>query len=269
MFLVYGPIDERLNPHRMRHVHPGAELLVVEEGTGIQLTGQGEEPCAKDDIYLFPPGCWHMGFANPGQRFACVVLQTGPEDLVGGMRLLSVLTESAQTSNHMQVRPATGAKVRRLLRQALDEWQGDQPGGRCAAEALVLETLVSILRDPRFGQTDLVDSDDPGARHVAVAARWLADHWMSPVRIEDLVALGRLGRSQFLARFRAIQGCSVGDMLLRQRIEAAKRLLSEDRHALADIALMCGFAHQSHFTRAFRAVTGMPPGRWRDQGQPP
>jgi transcriptional regulator GlxA family with amidase domain len=32
---------------------------------------------------------------------------------------------------------------------------------------------------------------------------------------------------------------------------------------LADVALACGFADQSHFTRVFSAATGLPPGAWR------
>lgn len=32
---------------------------------------------------------------------------------------------------------------------------------------------------------------------------------------------------------------------------------------VAEIALMCGFSDQSHFTNAFRRVTGMPPRQYR------
>jgi AraC family transcriptional regulator len=34
---------------------------------------------------------------------------------------------------------------------------------------------------------------------------------------------------------------------------------------LADIALACGFANQSHFSRVFAKVTGVSPGAWRRQ----
>ena len=33
--------------------------------------------------------------------------------------------------------------------------------------------------------------------------------------------------------------------------------------SLTDIARACGFASQSHFTRAFRQATGASPGAWR------
>ncbi|MGQ4827916.1 helix-turn-helix domain-containing protein [Enterococcus faecalis] len=32
---------------------------------------------------------------------------------------------------------------------------------------------------------------------------------------------------------------------------------------LSDIALMCGFGDQSHFTRVFRQIAGTSPGAWR------
>jgi transcriptional regulator GlxA family with amidase domain len=34
--------------------------------------------------------------------------------------------------------------------------------------------------------------------------------------------------------------------------------------SLADIAGACGFADQSHLTRAFKSITGSPPGVFRD-----
>jgi AraC-like DNA-binding protein len=40
-------------------------------------------------------------------------------------------------------------------------------------------------------------------------------------------------------------------------------LLQTTELSLADIALACGFAEQSHFTRVFTRLVGMPPGAWR------
>jgi AraC family transcriptional regulator len=40
-------------------------------------------------------------------------------------------------------------------------------------------------------------------------------------------------------------------------------LLADRRNSLAEVALDTGFSEQSHFTRAFRAATGVSPGAWR------
>ena len=43
----------------------------------------------------------------------------------------------------------------------------------------------------------------------------------------------------------------------------AKRMLSGAENTLADIARVCGFAHQSHFTSRFKQGSGLTPTRWR------
>jgi AraC family transcriptional regulator len=51
--------------------------------------------------------------------------------------------------------------------------------------------------------------------------------------------------------------------LTKQRVERAKELLQESGRQLADIAQLCGFVDQSHFTRVFSKSEGHSPGRWR------
>jgi AraC family transcriptional regulator len=60
-------------------------------------------------------------------------------------------------------------------------------------------------------------------------------------------------------------GCTVSEYIRRVRIARAQSLLSRRDLELAEIALACGFSDQSHFTTAFRKLTGMPPRRYRVQ----
>jgi AraC-like DNA-binding protein len=50
--------------------------------------------------------------------------------------------------------------------------------------------------------------------------------------------------------------------VLRRRIRHAKRLLSEGRLTLIDVALSSGFSSQAHFTTAFGRTSGMTPGEF-------
>jgi AraC family transcriptional regulator len=45
--------------------------------------------------------------------------------------------------------------------------------------------------------------------------------------------------------------------LQHRRMEKAKQLLEKSSAALSEIALDCGFADQSHFTRTFSRVAGV------------
>ncbi|MFT3973284.1 MAG: GlxA family transcriptional regulator [Amaricoccus sp.] len=50
---------------------------------------------------------------------------------------------------------------------------------------------------------------------------------------------------------------------LRLRLDQAARLLEQSPLSLAEVAFATGFSSASHFSRAFRAANGVPPGAWR------
>jgi AraC family transcriptional regulator len=47
------------------------------------------------------------------------------------------------------------------------------------------------------------------------------------------------------------------------RVERAKDMMMAADLSLAEVALACGFADQSHFTRIFTRKTGSTPGAWK------
>ena len=76
------------------------------------------------------------------------------------------------------------------------------------------------------------------------------------------VACG-LSRSYFIEAFRETTGQTPYQWVQAQRLARAQALLVQPGLSLAAIALACGFADQSHFTRVFTRHMGMPPGTWR------
>jgi AraC-like DNA-binding protein len=63
--------------------------------------------------------------------------------------------------------------------------------------------------------------------------------------------------------FRERFGCSLGRFLLDRRLEWAASRLAGGDDPISRIALEAGFADQSHFTRRFRAWSGVTPHRFR------
>ncbi|CAO3435957.1 helix-turn-helix transcriptional regulator [Azospirillum doebereinerae] len=83
------------------------------------------------------------------------------------------------------------------------------------------------------------------------------------LRLADLAAECRLSVGHFVRAFRRTTDTTPHQWLLRQRVERAKTLMRRSDTPLADIALDCGFADQSHFTRTFNRLAGSSPGVWR------
>jgi len=89
-------------------------------------------------------------------------------------------------------------------------------------------------------------------------------------RLADGVPLIELARecdlspSTFVRAFKRSTGMSPHQWLLMRRVDRAIELMSDRSRSLVDIALSCGFADQSHFTRVFTARTGVGPGVYRN-----
>lgn len=101
------------------------------------------------------------------------------------------------------------------------------------------------------------------ARHLRRVCDFMIDHLAEDICLDDLAELTGLTAKHFSRAFKQSTGLPPHQYLIAQRIEAAKRCLVKGKTSLADIALACGFADQSHFAATFRKVVGVPPGTWR------
>lgn len=86
-----------------------------------------------------------------------------------------------------------------------------------------------------------------------------------PPGIAEVAAACRLSRGYFIKAFKQTFGQTPRRWHKLYRIEHSKHLLLSQDLPIAEIALACGFADQSHLTRVFNQIVGAPPARWRRQ----
>jgi AraC family transcriptional regulator len=94
-------------------------------------------------------------------------------------------------------------------------------------------------------------------------AQHIEDHLDGPLRTQALAQVAGVSVSALARGFKASFGCSPQNYIQRRRVARAKLRMCETTAALAEIALECGFADQTHLSRAFRRETGSSPARWR------
>lgn len=83
------------------------------------------------------------------------------------------------------------------------------------------------------------------------------------VPLDELAGIAGLSTTHFARAFRNSLGEPPNRYFRRRRIERAKRLLVDSDQGIAQIALDCGYAAQSHFTTAFKQQTMTTPAAWR------
>lgn len=94
------------------------------------------------------------------------------------------------------------------------------------------------------------------------AKAWLEAHMAEDVDLASVAAEAGLSRFHLIRAFRKETGLTPHAWLADLRVLRARRLLREGMGP-ADVAHACGFADQSHLTRAFKARIGTTPGRFR------
>jgi AraC family transcriptional regulator len=95
------------------------------------------------------------------------------------------------------------------------------------------------------------------------AIELLNENLAGRIRLSDLALECGLSISHFAHSFKATFGMPAHKWLVHRRVERSKELMAQTAESLAEIADDIGFADQASFTRAFRQIVGVSPGRWR------
>jgi AraC-like DNA-binding protein len=106
-------------------------------------------------------------------------------------------------------------------------------------------------------------SRDDVSPEVARVLRYLESAYDDPVSPSTLARKAGMTAARFARIIKRIHGISPMQLITKTRITVGCRLLRDTDASIAQIALDCGFADHSAFTRAFRAVTGMSPSEYR------
>ena len=89
------------------------------------------------------------------------------------------------------------------------------------------------------------------------------DHFRESISMAEMAGKAGLSSTHFNRRFQALLRMSPKAYVLTFRVQEARRLLVATDGSMATIAVETGFYDQSHFTRNFRRITGMPPLAYR------
>lgn len=92
---------------------------------------------------------------------------------------------------------------------------------------------------------------------------FLYDNWAMRFSLEELSATIGIHPVTISKNFSRYFGCTLGEFIRKYRIEKALYMIRTTNLSLTGIALICGFADQSHFIRTFKKYTGTLPLHYR------
>jgi len=257
-------------------------LIRTPQSGKAALVRQYVAPAIASSLPDGPPKPVVVVSATRGGDISIARLQLGLDDEIGvilaGSRRKDFPTEIERLLLCVAVNQvAIRLREARLLgEQKLITWDLDQ---KVTQQAVALETANRELEQAR-AQIELLRGDrdtrsDAAHRGPAVTRGGLAPWQLERARelmtgdLQGHISLSWLAEKcglstrHFARAFRQSTGVPPHRWLLNHRVACAKELLCNPALSLAEIALACGFADQSHFTRVFTSVVRLSPGLWR------
>jgi AraC-like DNA-binding protein len=148
-----------------------------------------------------------------------------------------------------------------------------QPGGVTAwnvtTKVPLTDTDGAIIGTA--GITQRLDTPGPEmvpATEFGPVLAYLRDHYHEPITNHQLARLAHLSVRALERKFRASFHVTPQEYLRKLRLRVASRALVYTNQPLAKVALNCGFADQSHFSREFRRHFGRTPRDYRAHYSP-
>lgn len=126
-----------------------------------------------------------------------------------------------------------------------------------AVAAHIAQTYGGLKPGSQDGRSTLAAWQERKAKEM------LSAHLDGSIEVSDLAAACKLSPSHFARAFRQTIGMAPHQWLLQRRVDVAKSMMRSSDRSLSEVALACGFADQSHFTRVFSRLTGESSGTWR------
>jgi AraC-like DNA-binding protein len=241
-----------------RHWHTTFGVGLMARGAHRSLSGRGQVDALAGDTITTNPGEVHDGrpLGGPSRRWLMLFLDAPTMAAMAGPAAAPAadVRLTRPVLHDQTLRPA----LQHLWRQ-LERWNTAGP----ARAGMVLACEEALVRACGLLLQHHSTAVPAAAAHADVARvrERLADDLVNPPSLAQLAAMVGLTRYQLLRRFERAYGLTPFEWQRQVRVERARALIASGR-SLGQVAADCGFADQSHMTRAFAGHFGFTPGAW-------
>lgn len=259
--------DEKEKP---MHFHYYLEIGYCIEGSGSFKSENRELKVKRNSVTIVAPNMLHTTCADVGvyTRWACFFIDL--EDLVklfptGGTKTkLQMIQESFREVLSLEGNqfPDILWCIEEIIRLNAEKKQNYK-----------MQTL-GILYALLFKICDVFVGEKTNVKKVEnlpimPAIEYIYDHYMEPIKVEQLAVVCHFSESYFRKVFMEMKGMGPMDYVNSIRIREACRMLLNSTDTVRVVGEKCGYPSITTFERNFKQRTGMLPSQWRDSQKNP
>ena len=234
------------------------ELEAVVSGRIAPVAADGSHPPPRPRrLWVFPPGHRH-GWTGDDRvsRVAVFHVDAVPEPLRGVVQARGPLA--------VDLDPAEAARLESLAAELRPHVAQAGPLTALIEQRALLDLCLIALG--HLPARDLPRPAPAPRRVVEAALAWYGEHLGDGPGVGEVARAVGVSVAHLRRLFHAAQRRSPLAAMREARTQRADDLIRAGELRLAHVARLCGYADGAGFSRAFKAVRGAPPSRWRRRG---
>ncbi|MBP2235046.1 AraC-like DNA-binding protein [Sinorhizobium kostiense] len=237
------------------HAHDTFSIGAIEAGCQISTIKGERSQTGPGDFYLINPDEVHDGHpGSDGYRYRMIYPSVE--------LFIEVLEDVTGRSFHgtpcFSRQWLTDPDLAVAFRRAHQTLEGNT--GTLEADEAMFSFLATLFQ--RHGSAIIAPLGTRESSAVHRARDYLIENYSRDISLDELAKVAGISRAHLIRAFRKEFHITPHAFLTDKRVREARTLLRRGWSA-ADTAYHCGFADQAHFTRHFKARTGVTPGAFR------
>jgi AraC-like DNA-binding protein len=233
------------------HFHRELSVILVERGQSRVETGDLRWIVGPGELLLIAPGVYHSCSPLERERWSFSLIYLRPET---GIPAGKVLGDAALL--RLRLDRGEARRIQEIFRQLR------APLSSTAKEGLLKELEHRLSRSVEYlrpsGKEDRLPRPELPRPRIREARALLEARPLEPLPLEALASASGVSPSALIRGFRRAYGLPPHQCQILLRLNEARRLLLRGIPP-GEAAQRSGFYDQSHFTRLFRQVSGLPP----------
>jgi AraC-like DNA-binding protein len=253
------------------HFHPEIEILLIIEGSGTRVTGDGVGRFSPGELVMIGsnvPHVWYSDQINntiPEKKPETIYIQF-LKDFTG--ERFFHLPESEKIRDLFEL-AKRGIKLYGRTRDRVEELMHKLTGTAGMPNIIILLNILHTISSSKeihllSGPVIQTQVNLKNSSRMNRIYRYVLENYNEEITLNDIAMVANLSPSAFSRYFKSNTNKTFVQFLNEVRVGHARQLLrADEQYPISNICYLCGFNSPSYFIRQFRKITGATPLEYR------
>ena len=251
----------------LNHWHEDTEILRILHGSMKVIVGSEEHLLRTRDCIVITSRQLHRFVRIPNEACLFQSIHIDPGAFVENKALHFTLISPVfyQANNRYYLIRGTEERAIRLqtLLDQLFRLEQDRLPGYPLEMTANLYHLLSFIYAEFHNESGTSDDKDMDSLNNMVT--FISRYYDKKIQLDDIARAGNMCRSRCCSFFKTYFDLTPNEFLVSYRLSISKDMLNTTDDKISQIAVACGFPHQSYFSKLFTAKYGYTPNEYRRQ----